>query len=265
MLPKNFFENHFLGEQKNELFVALASDGSFNEKYEKMKSVIMNLDKYSFKGIFCVQNDLITDDNTFKIFDAIAHSRMLLFDLSDDLRFKDKKEINTNVIYELGVALTFRDKRDCVLIRKKDRPIEELPFDIKHLTINEYENLAEPWLKELLINAIKSQLSYKEIILEGIARTIDEIGYSIIKFWALPNPSEKRHFNILSMTNFLNQTLPGRELTKEEVRSSVHRFLDLGIVTMRAEDKTPNVFETAYHWTSFGKKILEFIKERGRN
>ncbi len=267
MLPKNFFENHFTGEIKNEFFVALASDNSYNKKLSALEKAASNLEPKL--KVVSIQQDSEIDDITYKIFNAISHSKLLLFDLSDDERLtielenkKTTKEINANVMYELGVALTFRDKSEIILVRKKsERGFEELPFDIKNIGIISYENESE--IEKIIFKKAQEKLERKKEIVEGIAHSFDDIAYYLIKTSILNRAGNLRHFNIQDETENL-QKFPTLQVSKEQVRLSVLKLLDLGLIKLEAYEGRPGA-GAAYHWTDLGKNILDFIEKNKGN
>lgn len=266
MLPKHFFENFFQGKQENKLFVCMPFDDSLDSKFNIIKKIAEEDlgDKYKFEEVIRTKEEWAAGDLTEEIFNGIAHSKILLFDLSDDPKYENNlKEVSPNVTYELGVALTFRSKEDILLIRKdSERPIEDLPFDINHLPIRKYEDLKNnDWLKNLLINRLDHREKYKERVLSGVHRAMDDIGGFIIRNHATKNNYKGEPFNVPSVYKELLQTQTSALLKPsiEEVRSSVLRLLDLGIVRSQFRYKD-NIFEYNYYFTELGIEVAKYME-----
>lgn len=276
MLPKSFFENHFTEAIDENLFVAMTSDEADEIKIDMIRKVATeNLGINNFRDVVYIKVDIMTNDITYKIFDAIVHSKTLLFDLSDDPRLQNREDklaakINPNVMYELGIALSIRDPNSIILIREKsDGLYEKLPFDIMGIGIQLYDDFNEFFLKNLLIKQEKEKQLFNEKTMRGISDSIDEIGYIIIN-WAIEQPEEKNYFNISGMTDFVKTKDFYNTITKEKmeyklsdeaIRMSIYRLMDLGILTKKTK-YLANDFEHAYYWTRFGKEILKYVKEK---
>ncbi|MFH1643201.1 MAG: TIR domain-containing protein [Patescibacteria group bacterium] len=240
MYPKYFFERFWEGEQKNQLFVGTAFDDSIDERFSLIDSVAKEL---GFEKAFRVGLDSEANSINDKIFEAIANSKMLLFDLSDDSR---KKHINHNVIYELGIAQAIREPSDIIIIRKKTEEHVKLPFDIQGININFFENqITKEFLKSKLNDAIKNQEWHKSKRVRVAAESLDENGLTLINSIGR-RPKGYNHFN---SSGFDYNT-----------KMSVLRLVDLGILKFAWAIWPENKgYEYAYHWTSFGYEVMKHI------
>jgi hypothetical protein len=241
MYPKVFFENFWGGEQRNELFVCIPFDESFDKKFEIIKDAAIQT---GFKDARRTKEDSVANEITSKILDGIANSRMLLFDLSDDPNYsKSKIKVNGNVLYELGIANAMREPDDILLIRKES--LTGVPFDITGLNIHFYkEDFTSDWMKEKLKNAIENQKWYKSRRVETAAKSIDSFGLKLIHLIYKHRPSDRDHFN--------DEAIPQEWRT--EAKLAILRMMDLGIVWF-ATDKEGT--EYAYHWTPFGREVIK--------
>src|SRR5438105_14627216 len=111
MYTKFFFENFWLSEQKNELFVCMPFNADFDKKFKVINKVAVDL---GFEKARRTKEDQKANDIVHEILDGIGNSKTLLFDLSDN-----PKEPNGNVLYELGIATAVREPEDMLLIREK--------------------------------------------------------------------------------------------------------------------------------------------------
>ncbi len=240
MYPKYFFERFWESEQKNELFVCMPFDDSFDKKFEIINKIAKNL---GFLNANRVKENKSTAIITDEIYEGIANSKFLLFDLSNDPKY-DKKHPNLNVMYELGIAVTIREPGDIIIIKDLSEEIEKLPFDIRTIRIHRHpENIDEALLKKELEDGIKNQEWYKSKRVKSAIESLDEIGLGLI-YQIGYRPKGYNHFNSMRMPI--------------EVKFSISRLIDLGILKFECicypERKG---FETAYHWTAFGYAVME--------
>lgn len=240
MYPKHFFERFWESEQKNQLFVGLPFDEKVNNTF---KVIDETAKKLGFEKAFRVGLETEANSINDRIFDAIANSKMLVFDLSDDTR---TKEINHNVIYELGIANTIREPFDIVLIRKNSENKTKLPFDIQGLNINFFEGeVTEEFIKNIIDSAMKNQEWHKSKRVRVAAESLDENGLSLINEIGR-RPKGFNHFNSLGLDY--------------NSKMSVLRLVDLGILKFAwaiwPEEKG---YEYAYHWTPFGYEVMRHI------
>ena len=101
-----------------------------------------------------------------KILTEILKSQYIIADLTN---------LNPNVFYELGIAHTFKDAQNILLIKQKQF---KCPFDITHLTYIEYDPSNLKLLTSVILQFIKgnnSLLSFQESLhLRGIINIIHE-------------------------------------------------------------------------------------------
>ena len=191
-----------------------------------------------------VKEDWEANEITDRILDGIANSKMLLFDLSDDPKSPCafSKQVNGNVLYELGIANAIREPEDCILIREKSSV--RVPFDISGLNINIYEGELEgEWLSGKLKKALEDQRWYLSKRVDAAAKSIDDMALDImIKIGS--RPQGYNHFGI-------------RERTAE-FRMSVLRLVDLGILWF-ASAVEEGYYEHAYRWTPFGREVIKHL------
>ena len=240
MYPKLFIENFWLSDQEDRLFVCMPFGGAFDAKF---KEIIEPVGKKLFKEVKRSDTSYAANDIPHQILDGIANSKMLLFDLSDQ-RASERK-INDNVLYELGIATTIRDKEDILLIREGDRiNPAEFPFDIRSLNIIPHgKRFKKKWLEKILDQLLEEQSWIKNKRIETASRSIDGEGLELMyKFGRLPKGYD--HFNTRTM--------------RIEYKVSVLRLLDLGIISCESVCYKRG-YEYAYHWTSFGRAVMQYL------
>ena len=237
MYPKHFFENYWASEQKNQLFVCMPFDGSFDEKFSKITRVACEL---GFECAKTVKEGLVGGDLLQEILDGIGNSRTLLFDLSDD---HESNNSNHNVVYELGIATAIREPDDMLLIKKKSE--KKIPFDVSHLRYNEYDgNLEEKWLVDKLDKIVKNQEWSKSRRIASIARAIDSSGHTLLV----------NIYAIVGLDNFHDASI-GRLM---DAKLAILRLMDLGILRFEVSQERSKR-EWSYYWTPFGKEVMKYL------
>ena len=240
MYAKFFFERFWEGEQRNELFVCMPFHDSFDSKFRNI--MFPSAKKAGFEKAERVKEDWEANVITDRIFDGIANSKMVLFDLTDDPKSpcQFSKQINGNVLYELGIANAMREPEDILLIREKSSV--KIPFDISGLNINMYKgDLEIDWLSDKLQKALEKQKWYMSKRVDAASKSIDEFAFEIM-YQIGRRPPGFNHFNIAGMP--------------PEVRMSMLRLIDLGILWFATGiDKKGR--EHAYRWTPFGREVIK--------
>ena len=241
MSVKFFFERLWENEQRNELFVCMPFDKNLDNKFNQLIQPAAK--KAGFDKAERVKENIIADLITTKIFDGIANSKMLLFDLSDDPSSPCKpKQVNGNVLYELGIANSFRDPQDIILIREESS--HELPFDVRGIRYIEYKKPGN--VKELtdgLKEALENQKWHKSKRIKVVAQSIDGEALKIMfEHGRLPEGFNHFHTNPKS----------------PEIKMSVLRMLDLGIIRF-AWEVDGEYSEHAFRWTPFGHEVMKYM------
>lgn len=140
----NQFKNEKIAVEKNKCFVLMQFTSDLDIVYGTIKE---ELDK---EGFICSRADDVEGSSLLfnKILNEIFSSRFIIADLTHS---------NPNVFYELGIAHSFKDASNIILIKQKN---EKCPFDISYLRYIEYsqDNL------KFLIAQIKSHISANKFL-----------------------------------------------------------------------------------------------------
>ncbi len=240
MYAKFFFERFWEGEQKNELFICMPFHVSFDGKFDKIN---IGAKKVGFDKAVRVKEDCDANVITDKIFDGIANSKMLLFDLSDDPKSpENSKQANVNVLYELGIANAIREPQDILLIRESSSG--KIPFDVSGMTINEHQgDLTTEWLADELKTALENQEWHKSKRVQAAAKSIDGEALELMYNYGR-NPEDFNHFHTTGVP--------------AEVKMSVLRLMDLGILWF-ASVCEGEYREHAFRWTPFGHEVMKYL------
>ncbi len=278
MYPKTFFENLFLPnlvddlQSKGEetLFVCMPFYNS-KEKLEKIENVCGRL-KLKVKTS---ESDKNSNLILTKVLDGIAHSTLLLFDLSIDGKYNQKtfceicketkdnednciherKIVNHNVLYELGIAQVIRNPEKIIIIKDKNKK-GDYPVDIEGMNYEPWDSKKEnfeKWLEKILLEALKSKNFYSDKLVRSTTKLLDAGCLFIIKQYNnrsgegnfIPNKDERQHF---------------KDQNLGEIEISISRLLELGLLyaTRNFPQNSIN-FDVSYRWTNFGKQIIEYI------
>jgi len=120
--PKQF-RSAKIPVEKNRCFVIMPFNNTFDGIYGNIKKELNAF------GLVCNRADEISGSKPImnKILTETLKSQYIIADITG---------YNPNVFYELGIAHTFKDSQNILLIKQKENRI---PFDISHLTYIEYE------------------------------------------------------------------------------------------------------------------------------
>lgn len=114
--PKQF-RNARIPVEKNRCFVLMPFSDGFDNIYGNIKKSLHE------NGYICNRADEIIGSKPImnKILNEIMRAHYIIADLTQQ---------NPNVFYELGIAHTFKDAQNIILITQK---VSDIPFDIRHI------------------------------------------------------------------------------------------------------------------------------------
>lgn len=159
--PKQFLSEN-VHVEKNRCFVIMPFSDDYRGTYAEIKAELGDL------GIICNRVDEIRGSKPImnKIITEILKARYIIADLS---------ECNANVFYELGIAHSFRDSRNILLVKQKE---SKYPFDLSHLPYIEYTPDNSFGLREIVKRFINESMYAADFVdalaLHGVSlNTID--------------------------------------------------------------------------------------------
>jgi hypothetical protein len=121
MHPNAFLKSLWRNEILDQVFVAMSFEEKFKERYEMVIKPAIEAEPISDISLraYRVDNSKTGDSILIDIIDGIAHSRLVLADVSviDEGRYKETPIRNGNVMYEVGVALACRMPSEVLLVR----------------------------------------------------------------------------------------------------------------------------------------------------
>lgn len=159
--PKQFMSDK-VHVDKSRCFMIMPFSADYRGIYAEIKAELGDM------GIVCNRVDEIRGSKPImnKIITEILKSRYIIAELS---------ECNANVFYELGIAHSFRDSRNILLLKQKN---SKYPFDLSHLPYVEYSPDNTMGLREIVKRFINESMYAADFVdalnLHGISvNTVD--------------------------------------------------------------------------------------------
>ena len=186
--PKQFI-NDKIPIEKNRCFMLMPFSPEFDYIYGTIKKDLND------NGLICNRADEIAGSKPIlnKILTEILKSRYIIADLT---------AYNPNVFYELGIAHSFKDAQNILMIKQKS---SKIPFDLTHLTYIEYNPSNLRFLTATIRNFINENqyLSdfHEALNLCGITNLVCESREKFIDYI-----QEYFGSNISIITNILNKS-----------------------------------------------------------
>lgn len=247
MYPNAFLQTFWRPEIKKQIFVAMSFS---NQHLPRFESVIKPaIESIQIDGIpltaFRVDNSKTGDSILTEIIEGIAHSQLVLADLSTmgvDSETATPYR-NGNVMYEVGIALACRQSTDVLLIRDDN---DRFLFDVStipHVTIDFRDTFtAKERLESELRARLKEQKFYEDARVKlAISQLTSEelrilkstVNFSLNQVWGLPQSSTIDFIPLLAFP----------------------RLLEKGIIKLTGSFSEGH---PAYVFTPLGKTIADF-------
>ncbi len=134
--------------KKNTCFVLMPFEPEFDDIYSEIK---MQLKKKANFEVERADNIYLNSSIMDIVVSEILASHFVVADLTGK---------NPNVFYELGIAHSFKDAPNIILISQN---MEDVPADLRHLTIIIYEADNPMWLVSQIEKKIKTNKNYFEV------------------------------------------------------------------------------------------------------
>ncbi len=197
MHPNAFLKSLWRTEVLDQVFVAMSFESRFAERYENIIKPAIEAEAIS--GIrlraYRVDNSKTGDSILSDIVDGIAHSRLVLADVSviDEGRYTETPIRNGNVMYEVGVALACRNTSEVLLIRDDSK---KFLFDVSTIPHIKVDFSDRDTAIGLLRNAILDRLSESKLVEDArvkiAAQALTQHEIRILKNLAKMEPNQVR-------------------------------------------------------------------------
>lgn len=260
MHPRMFLDGFWRADIKYQVFVAMPFGGEFDNRYKNViepavNAIEIEIGSQAKSGAIqklssCrVDNSKSGDSILTEIMDGIAHSYLILADLSEVGRWVDdsqnvKTTPNGNVMYEVGLALASRQQSEVVLIRDI-RDKGKLLFDISTIPCIpidfEQTSSAISNIQALLVDRIK-EIDYRKS--HKVNMILASLSVNEIKLIRMNKDNQHIGWKDTGSVNFLvDNALPG--------------LLEKGLIVFHSihqEEQVP-----MYEWTTFGNVIKKML------
>jgi hypothetical protein len=182
MYPRDFFDTYWRTELRDEVFVAMPFHDEFTPVWDlAIRPAIETDSRTGFRAnrvyASVLSGSIITD-----ILDGIAHSRLVLADISIATEGRWKGQRSGNVMYEVGLAHAVRQASEILLIRSDEDPIN---FDIAQIHVHRYhrEDLSytRAQLSQLVVDVLKQIEQEKSL---KVQRAIDQLDADAFRYLA---------------------------------------------------------------------------------
>lgn len=186
MHPNTFLRNFWQPQIRPQIFVAMSFDPRYEPRYRDV--IVPAITAITWRGInlqpLRVDVSKTGDSILTEIMDGITHSLMVLADVSTVGKdaATSKPYRNSNVLYEVGVALACRHTTDVLLIRDDE---DKFLFDVStipHKKMNFTDTgAAAKDLSEELVERLKAQRFQHDARVQIALRTLVDNDADILK------------------------------------------------------------------------------------
>ncbi|MGD2117411.1 MAG: hypothetical protein PVG66_03565 [Chromatiales bacterium] len=140
----------------------MSFEDRFNARFENVIKPAIEENEIGGRKLKAYRVDLSRSGESIltEISNGIAHCFLFLADVStiDHLRFSDKPARNSNVLYEVGIALACRTSEEVLLVRDDSDPLIFDTSSVPHITIDfEDQKKAKEEIQSLLEDRAKER------------------------------------------------------------------------------------------------------------
>lgn len=140
MNPNTYLRTMWRNTFEPKVFVAMSFEERFGRRFNEIIKPAIEDEEIVGNRLSAYRVDLSNSGESIltEISNGIAHSFLFLADVStiDVLRFSEKPARNSNVLYEVGIALACRTPEEVLLIRDDTDPLIFDTSSIPHQTID---------------------------------------------------------------------------------------------------------------------------------
>lgn len=253
MYPATYYENFMQYEPSNEVFVAMPFSNSFRNAFETVIEPAIN--RVKIKGVPLTARIINrgisgSPDIHEKIFEAIIHSRFVIADMTVQASYSGddgniRWQANANVAYEVGLASTWRNPEDILLINQPHES-HSYSFDVQNLRHFEYRTDDSSYIESLsmeILNAI-NQSSF--LAKKTFLKTLQSVSPSAVHYM---HQEARRAFPMI--------VFPDDEMPIMDSRiHAITELLGCGAVKNRHVIPQQPGMVVIYQWTELGLRML---------
>lgn len=248
MYPRDYFETYWRHEIREEVFVAMPFHDEFSSIWNDGIKPSIDDDipgpiKARRVDATILSGSIITD-----ILDGIAHSKLVLADISVATSGKWAGQRNGNVMYEVGLAHAVRQSTEILLIRSDNEPIN---FDVAHINIHNYDpNDIETTRSKIsnLANDLLKQIEQEKSLM--VTKALDGLDSDSIRYI--------QEYGVHGPFLGPEPKTMGEQLISITHKAALARLQHLGIVKCAM---LPGTSVPAYELTNFGIAVAKRLGE----
>lgn len=256
MYPLNYYETFMRYEASDEVFVAMPFTEDFERAYDTViKPAIetVSINSKNLRPRIINRGTTGSPDIHEQIFEAIIHSRMVIADMTVQSNYTDNDgttrwQANANVAYEVGLATTWRNPEDILLIHQKHQE-HCYSFDIQNLRHVPYETGSSDSVR-LIADQIKGAIKQSTFLANRTySKILQSLSPSAIQYM---HEESQRYFPVVAFKKGTTDGLAGSRV------HAVTELLSCGALRNRnvmRQGKGKGVV-IIYQWTELGLRMM---------
>ena len=244
MHPRAFLDSYWRNDLRDEVFVAMSFAERFRERWDRLFVPAIEDEPIGGRRLRAVRVDTRRSGDSIltEIADGIAHAQLVLADVSVVDRWTDsngqsRHARNGNVMYEVGLALGWRQPVEVVLVREDDEP---LLFDIASVPVLKLPASDASTAARLLRSALVDRFAERDLAKDlRVATTLEALSQFEINVIRSNAHLQTFEWSGQSLPAGVAMALP--ELLRKRVLCFVPESVGSGTM--------------AYRWTGLGRVI----------
>ena len=243
MHPRDFLDSYWRTGVRDSAFIAMPFHSEFSPIWDDALRPAIEQDLRPSLKAERVDASILSGSIIMEILDGIAHSRVVVADISIAQEGGWKGQRNGNVMYEVGIAHACRQSTEVLLLRSDS---EDINFDLAGIRVHSYDRSDVAATRERFARLIADTLDQidhtKGLQVQKAVDALDADALKFIKSWG-----KSSCFHGPEPGNM------GEVLISITKAAALSRLQSLGIV--RCEPAHPSG-KPAFFWTEFGKAIV---------
>lgn len=253
MFPNAFLRTFWRKDVKSQVFVAMPFDTKFRNRFNEVYEPVINSISEDGVSLKAVTVDLTKSGDSIltEILEGVSHSKFIIADVSAVYinRESDVFLSNSNVMYEVGLALACRQPSEVLLIRDDEYPFLFDVSTIPHITINfSDKEKAKKQLRSEIIDKVDSIDYFNDTRVRIAISSLSAAELSLLnKLASQPD-------------NFIWSPVSGGTVLSV-IEHAASRLLDKQLIQLVGEfdNKQP-----AYRATKLGKIVVKYTQNKLR-
>jgi hypothetical protein len=258
MYPLTYYETFMRYEKSDQIFVAMPFTKPFQDAYERViepaiESVLVDGKKLQPRIVN--RGTTGSPDIREQIFDAIIHARLVIADMTVQSSYvgddgETRWQANANVTYEVGLACTWRNAEDILLIHQEDQR-HTYSFDVQNLRHISYRNESVDSVRQIADEILRAINQSTFIARGSYLKIVQSLSPSAIQFM---HQESLRAFPVISFGDKGMPIFDTRIHAASELlacgaiknRNVIRQGADKGVLIV-------------YQWTELGLRMLVSI------